>query len=355
MPKAISCQTYKIHFENQGQILNDLVNEKSYSQVFVLVDENTKQHCLAKLKSQIDFSVTEIMIQSGEIHKSLDTCQIIWNQLITQGADRHALLINLGGGVIGDMGGFCASTFMRGIEFVQIPTTLLSMVDASVGSKLGVDFQNYKNIIGIFNEPEAILIDTSFLVTLPFRELRSGYAEVLKHALIRDADLWHQLSKISELNQLDWDEIVYRNVGIKKSVVDEDPFEKGLRKILNFGHTIGHAVETHHLVSDHVLLHGEAIAIGMIAEAKLGHNQGMIDHKTLELISTTIFNIYDGLPSQIVNKDMVWTSMGKDKKNKGGKVLGSLINKIGACSFNIPLEEDSVLAALDYYEQERSR
>ena len=184
--RKIDINSYAVIFDTAAIQLQNLIGELDYSNLFVLVDENTLTHCLPIINDVLPEQTKFIQIKSGEAYKNLSTCELIWQSLLEQGADRQSILINLGGGVIGDMGGFCASTFMRGIRFIQVPTTLLAMVDASVGSKLGVDFQGAKNMVGLFQDPEAVIIDPVFLDTLPQPELRSGFAEVVKHALIRD-------------------------------------------------------------------------------------------------------------------------------------------------------------------------
>src|SRR5690606_32174448 len=207
---------------------------------------------------------------AGEENKNIDFCIGIWKMLLDFGAERNSLLINLGGGVVTDMGGFAASTYKRGIDFVQIPTTLLSQVDASIGGKTGIDLDTVKNIIGTFTQPEAVYINVDFLNTLDKRQLVSGFAEMIKHDFIFDASYFEDLKGFS-FDRPDED-LIYRSVGIKNEVVKQDPKESGLRKILNFGHTIGHAVETYSIDNDdNPLLHGEAIAVGMICEAYLSH------------------------------------------------------------------------------------
>ncbi|MCZ2102743.1 MAG: 3-dehydroquinate synthase, partial [Chitinophagales bacterium] len=264
--KHIKGKHGNIYF-NDWSALKQKIQATSWSKIFVLVDENTEKYCLFHLLEQMDLPIHVIKIPSGEQHKNLNTCQLVWQNLMAKGADRLSLLINLGGGVIGDLGGFCAGTYMRGIRFIQIPTTLLSQVDASVGGKLGVDFMERKNMIGLFGNPEAVFIFTDFLKTLPERELKSGYAEMLKHALIADKDAWNRLSKTDVATINDWESTIYESVMIKQSIIQEDPLEAGKRKILNFGHTVGHAIESYWISREKPLLHGEAIAIGMVAEA----------------------------------------------------------------------------------------
>ena len=272
--RTIQSNGYPIFFENSLEELSRFVSQGDYSRFFVLTDENTAIHCLPQVQAYFEgknnFDIIEI--NAGEESKDIDFCIGIWKMLIDFGADRKSLLINLGGGVISDMGGFVASTYKRGIDFVHVPTTLLSQVDASVGGKTGVDVDKIKNIIGTFTQPKAVFIVNEFLSSLPERQVLSGAAEMLKHGLIADAAYWHLL-KNSNLSAPSED-LIYRSVEIKNEVVTADPFERGIRKSLNFGHTIGHALETNSLLHDtHPLTHGEAIAIGMICESYLSHKK----------------------------------------------------------------------------------
>ena len=239
--KEIKSDNYSIWLGGNSLSKLDI---SGYSKVAILVDENTKRDCLPKLPQFENPIIIEI--KSGEENKNINTCNFIWEQLTAQHFDRNSLLINLGGGVIGDMGGFAASTYKRGIDFIQIPTTLLAMVDASVGGKLGVDFNGLKNQIGLFNNPESVLIFPEFLETLPENQLKSGFAEVVKHALISDKNLWEELTSTT-FDKLNWEAIILTSIQIKNNIILSDPFEKGNRKKLNFGHTFGHAVESYYL------------------------------------------------------------------------------------------------------------
>ena len=239
--KEIKADNYSVWI---GENSISKLDVSQYSKIGILVDENTKEFCLPLL-SEIKKSVI-IEIKSGEENKNIDSCNLIWEALTKNCFDRNSLLINLGGGVIGDMGGFCASTYKRGIEFIQIPTSLLAMVDASVGGKLGVDFNGLKNQVGLFSNPKSVIINPKFLETLPEDELRSGFAEVVKHALIVDKNLWNHL-KNNPFQDLYWEEIIESSVQIKNKIVMSDPKEKGERKKLNFGHTFGHAIESYYL------------------------------------------------------------------------------------------------------------
>ncbi|MCL4115774.1 UNVERIFIED_CONTAM: hypothetical protein GTU68_051697 [Idotea baltica] len=261
--------------------------------------------------------------------------------------DRHGLVINLGGGVIGDMGGFVASTYMRGLDFIQIPTTLLSQVDASVGGKLGVDFNGLKNFIGLFQNPRAVLVDPSFIDTLTSEDHRSGYAEMIKHAMIRDRNIWDRLTALNIWSDMDRITEIYESIKIKKDVVTEDPREGGLRKILNFGHTIGHAIETLSFSTSKPFLHGEAIGIGMAAEAILSVRSCGLSKADADRIISYLKSVYDGLDLEILARhEEIIELMQSDKKNKGGQIRFSLLKEIGNCTWDISVSYDHIKDAL---------
>ena len=315
--KEIKSDDYIIWMGNNSLSKLDV---SSYSKIAILVDENTKRDCLYKLP-KIEKSLI-IEIPSGEENKNISTCSVIWEKLTENQLDRNSLLIILGGGVIGDMGGFCASTYKRGIDFIQIPTTLLAMVDSSVGGKLGVDFKDLKNQIGVFNNPKSVLIDPEFLKTLPENELKSGFAEVVKHALIADKDLWNKITSTPFAN-LDWQEIITISMDIKNNIVLSDPLENGERKKLNFGHTYGHAIESYYLEKGTPILHGEAVFMGMILEIDLSS----ISEEEKQEIKNFILSNFS-LPFTPKKSDIL-SNLVNDKKNKEGKINFSLLNKIG--------------------------
>lgn len=314
--------------------LIDLLKKFNADKVAYLVDENTKAHCLPLFKLDNDPLIIEI--KSGELHKNLDTCQHIWKILTENGFSRKSLLVNIGGGVIGDMGGFAAATYKRGIRFINFPTTLLASVDANIGGKLGIDFNGFKNHIGVFQDPDAVVICDLFLQTLPERELRSGFAEVIKHGLIYDKD-YYVKSKSSEFPHLNWLKIIEKSVEIKGDVVAQDPKEAGLRKILNFGHTIGHGIETWYLNAGKSLLHGEAISIGMITEGFLSHKSGYLSDVELKEMADYLLTIYGQYNLPPIEE--VLPLMMQDKKNVGNEISFSLLESIGKCGFDqrIPL------------------
>lgn len=330
--RHIHLEDYKITLGDADAALQEFLKHRHYSSIIVLVDENSHRHCLPKLT--IDGPVTLIKISSGEQYKTIATCQNIWSALVNSGADRHSLMINLGGGVIGDMGGFCASTYMRGIDFIQIPTTLLSQVDASIGGKLGVDFMGLKNFVGLFNNPEEVIVDPQFLNTLDPAEFRSGYAEMVKHALIKNDQIWHRLTLPKNWKEQKWSEEIYDSILIKKDVVQQDPTEKGLRKILNFGHTIGHAVESLSFETDKPFLHGEAIAIGMICESILSERVGSAVN--MDQVRSYLLKVYDDIDHHILaQSDKILEKLKSDKKNKGGELLFALLKKPGEAVYDV--------------------
>jgi 3-dehydroquinate synthase len=319
----------------------------AYTQIAVLVDENTQQHCYPLLREHLPAHHL-IQIKSGEEQKHLGTCQHIWQCLTDWGFDRKGLLINLGGGVIGDMGGFCAATYKRGIAFLQLPTTLLAQVDASVGGKLGIDFMGYKNHIGVFQDPLAVLVYPAFINTLSDRELRSGFAEIIKHCLIRDKNKWLEIAH-RPLKDQHFSDLIAHSIDIKKAVVEEDPTEKGLRKILNFGHTIGHAIETHFLGKENRLLHGEAIAVGMIAENYLAAKRGWISIDECESIAQHIMRLFGKVA---LSEDDIAQSLPhalQDKKNEKGAIQASLLGAVGNCGYNHAIALSEIEEALQWY------
>ncbi|NLR90597.1 3-dehydroquinate synthase [Flammeovirga agarivorans] len=320
----------------------------SYTNLAVIVDENTKRDCYPLVQ---DFLPSHILIEvvSGEENKTLDTCQHIWQELTNAGFDRKAAVLDLGGGVIGDMGGFCASTYKRGIDFWQMPTTLLSQVDASVGGKLGIDFGKLKNHIGVFRVPDNVLIYPEFIKTLPANELRSGFAEVIKHCLIADAGHWETVSSMP-LSDQDLAMIIPHSIGIKDKVVTSDPTEKGLRKILNYGHTVGHAIESYLLdIPGRKLLHGEAIAVGMIAEAYLSTQFTGLSKEELVKIQEYILSVYGKVELKESDLEHLYAYLLQDKKNTGKKLSHSLLTKIGDCTYDQFIEWTDIEKSIRYY------
>lgn len=337
---------------NSLKQFSKFITGNSFSQFFVLVDENTFQHCYPLIKSMLPKHAV-IQIKSGEKNKTLKTCEQVWKKLTEYNADRNTLLINLGGGVIGDVGGFAAGCYKRGIEFINLPTTLLAMVDASVGAKTGVDFNGFKNQIGLFNDPQAVFVHTGFLDTLPHAELRSGFAEVIKHYLIADKKSFKSLTGKSDvLHSVDWNALVKKNVAIKSKIVLADKYETGDRKALNFGHTIGHAVESYFMAKKNPVLHGEAVAVGIICESLISQLCGKLSRAEYLQILRVMGAVFPDLPAMGKKAiPAVIKLMKQDKKNTSGKINFTLMQGIGNFSINNFVEEDMIIHSLEYYSE----
>lgn len=327
--------------------LKHFLQDKHYSKVAALTDDHTAAYCYPVLRDSLP-PHEMIGIPSGEEHKNIATCELIWEKMTSLEMDRHSVLIIIGGGVLGDMGGFCAATYKRGIDFILIPTTLLSQVDASIGGKLGVDFKHFKNHIGIFRTPVFTLLHSGFLSTLPEAEKRSGFAEVIKHALISDASAWQQLQRHSFQDQ-PWELLLPQSVKVKLNVVAADPYEKGLRKTLNAGHTIGHAVETYLLQSNRKILHGEAVAVGLICEAFLARERGMLSEQEFGEIRQYILGIFGKVHLASGEEEAIARLTSQDKKNKGNRILCVLLDGIGSAKWDCEIRPEEVKRALSFY------
>lgn len=326
--------------------LKALFSERAFTQVFVLTDSHTYADCYPRLAPLLP-AHSVLSVSPGELHKTLDSCQYIWQALTDAKADRGALLLNLGGGLIGDLGGFAASCYKRGIDFIQVPTSLLAMVDASAGGKTGVNFDHFKNQVGVFRNPKGVFIDPAFLETLPPRELRSGFAELLKHCLIADATRWQRLAQADGLPS-DWTGFIAESIQVKVDIVTEDPFEKGPRKALNFGHTVGHAVESHFMEQE-PLLHGEAVALGMVCEAHISATRGHLNEAERDEIAATILRYYGHRPLPESEYPALLQLVLQDKKNIGGQVMCTLLNGIGDFLINQTVTASEFEASFTYY------
>ncbi len=357
--KTINAGTYIVYIGNDAsQELDKYLS--NYSNIYILVDENSKRYCLQALRKAIIapsiFSI--IQVKSGEKNKTLSTCEKIWKTLSKDNADRNTLIINLGGGVITDLGAFAAATYKRGVDFINIPTTLLSQVDASVGGKTGIDFLNFKNQIGTFTFPKAVFVMPNFLKTLPQRELLSGFSEIIKHGLISDKKYWELIlsNKASDLFSKKnvqaalLEDIITKSISIKNKIVLEDPREKNIRKALNFGHTIGHAVESTSLKTKKKLLHGEAIAIGMICESYLSRKCCGLSTEELESISAYIKTTFKPNPITTNLKSLL-NFMKQDKKNINAEINFTLISKIGKANINNTCSADLIEESINYYNE----
>ena len=351
---SITANKSIIHFNNTCYTsLNQHIEDNNFSKIFILVDENTHLHCLPKLleKLETDKTIEIIEIESGEINKTIETCVGVWNALSELDADRKSLMINIGGGVITDLGGFVACTFKRGIAYINIPTTLLSMVDASVGGKTGVDLGHLKNQIGVISNPDLVLIDTPYLDTLPQDQMRSGLAEMLKHGLITGEGYWNKFQDLSKLSLDNLDELIYESVIIKRNVVAEDPFESGLRKTLNFGHTLGHAIESYFLSSPNkaTLLHGEAIIIGMILASYISTELVGFPKETTDSIKKLFLSYYDKVTIEKNDYPAIIELLKYDKKNNHGNINFVLLESIGTCKIDCLVDNKLIIEAFEFY------
>jgi len=333
--------------DDPAKDLKEFIDAKKYSKLAILSDENTKKHCYPLIRKHLPDHVS-IEIKSGEENKNLESCSVIWQAMTDHTLDRHACMIVLGGGVLGDMGGFCAATYKRGIDFILIPTTLLAQADASIGGKLGIDFNHLKNHIGVFQKPNLTLLHGGFLKTLPAAELRSGFAEVIKHCLISDLAVWKEISS-RLLTDQPWDLLIRHSVEFKAKVTTEDPTEKGIRKILNAGHTIGHAVESHLLNAGRRILHGEAIAIGLIAEGYIARTRSKITEGDFQNLCSFLLKIYGRVVVGKDELDSVARLVLQDKKNKENRILCVLLDGIGSAKWDCEISLDEVKNALSFY------
>jgi 3-dehydroquinate synthase len=352
--QPIQANDYSIFFNENGyESLNNHLKNNQYSKIFILVDGNSNEFCLPIVLPMIatDLAIEIIEIDNGESFKTIETCVQIWNVLIEIGADRKSLLINLGGGVITDLGGFVAATFKRGIDFINIPTTLLAMVDASIGGKNGVDLGNLKNQIGTITVPKMVLIDIQFLETLPQNQMKSGLAEMLKHGLIYDKKYWQKFLDLSKIDFADFDELIYKSIKIKNEIVSQDLTENGIRKSLNFGHTLGHAIESYYLENEtkNPLLHGEAIAIGMIMESHISLQKNLISAAEYLEIKSVLNHIFEKISFDKNDIIAIQNLLIHDKKNEYGKVQFALLDGIGKIKINEVVDNQMIEKAfVDY-------
>ena len=350
MSTVIHCGKYDVHVGNDTflQLGRFLGQRTGGGNAFLLVDSHTREHALPLLQERVpalrDAPVIEM--EPGEAHKSPGSCIRIWEELTRLRADRQSVLVNLGGGVVCDAGGFAASVFLRGIDFIHVPTTLLSMVDATVGGKTGINFGGLKNQVGTFTRPAAVFISPVWLRTLPVRDIRSGFAEMLKHALISSYEKWEALSRLSSAEETDWIPAIRDSVLLKNSIVQGDFRDRHRRRMLNFGHTIGHAIESYSLRHDaDPLRHGEAVALGMIGELYLSAKMCGFPGETLERVVSGILRL---VPAAIPVPDSqsILDIMKSDKKNAGDSIRPVLLKDIGQPVINQPVPDELVLEAL---------
>lgn len=340
--------------ESLESSLNEEIKKIQHDKVFILTDEVTHELCLPLLKKDpLLEEAIEITIGATDIHKTLETLASVWNALSTQGASRHSLLINLGGGMVTDLGGFAAATFKRGIPYINIPTTLLSMVDAAVGGKTGINFNGLKNEIGAFAPANCVLIETKFLKTLDSSNFFSGYAEMLKHGLISNTSHWAELLKF-ETNKINYDrlrELVGQSVQVKENIVDQDPYERGIRKALNLGHTVGHAFESLALAENRPVLHGYAVAWGIVCELYLSHMKTKFPKDKMRQTIQFIKDNYGVFMFDCKQYEFLYEFMQHDKKNSSNEINFTLLEDIGGICINQTADKDTIFEMLDFYRE----
>ena len=334
-------------------VLNEYLKKADPSSIFVLTDSNTRQHCLPKFLSEVFASSRPVVLEmpAGEHHKNIDSCMSLWTELSEKNADRNSILINLGGGVVTDLGGFVASTFKRGIDFINIPTSVLAMVDASVGGKTGVDLGSLKNQVGVVNEPSLVLLDPEFLHTLPDAHCRSGQAEMLKHGIIASEAYFDSVLEF-DISKPNAEDLIWESVLIKDRIVTKDPMEHGLRKVLNYGHTLGHAIESHALRKnpENTLLHGEAIAIGMILATYISSELLNFPKESLQKISTGILSLFEKRTFSGTEIKEITDLLIYDKKNSRGKIYFVLLSDFAQHRINCEVPDSLITEAFSYYE-----
>ena len=340
-----------ISTEQPDAMLAQLLGEIDHDRLFVLADENTATHCVPLLKLGEEAHL--ITIAPGDENKHIETLTHVWEELSSHGATRHSLLVNVGGGMVTDLGGFAAATYKRGIRYINVPTTLLAMVDAAVGGKTGINFNGLKNEIGVFSPAEYVLIDTTFLQSLDSHNLLSGYAEMLKHGLISTTAHWAELLNF-DLNNVDYptlQALVAQSVQIKEGIVEQDPFEKGIRKALNLGHTVGHAFESFALETHHPVLHGYAVAWGIVCELYFSYTQVGFPKDKLRQTIQFIKDNYGALAFDCKQYDRLYEFMTHDKKNSAGIINFTLMGEIGDIRINQSANKEEIFEMLDFYRE----
>ena len=335
--------------------LSHAIEKCPHDKLFILTDEHTKHLCLPALKgTSLLKDAIEICIGVEDVHKTLETLASVWMALSTQGATRHSLLVNLGGGMVTDLGGFAAATFKRGISYINIPTTLLAMVDASVGGKTGINFNGLKNEIGAFAPANSVLIETEFLRTLDAHNFFSGYAEMLKHGLISNVSHWAELLNFntSDIDYAALKQLVGESVQVKEDIVAQDPFEHGIRKALNLGHTVGHAFESMALAENRPVPHGYAVAWGIVCELYLSHTKVSFPKEKMRQTIQFIKDNYGVFTFDCKKYEQLYAYMTHDKKNtSAGTINFTLLKDIGDICINQTADKDTIFEMLDFYRE----
>lgn len=343
----------KIIFSNDvSGAIDEILQGLEYNRLFVLTDVNTHRCVLDKVaQSEKVAKATQITVKSGDVNKDINAAVEIWKQLSGNGATRKSVMVNLGGGMVTDLGGFAASTFKRGIKFVNVPTTLLSAVDAAVGGKTGINFGGLKNEIGVFNEAVAVVISTKFFNTLPLDEVKSGYAEMLKHGLLKGTETYDRLLKYDFENGDDEHllSLLKESVEVKADIVRQDPHEQGIRRALNLGHTAGHAFESLAMRRSQPIPHGYAVAWGLVVELTLSNMLYGFSSGRLQELAQFIYENYGAFHITCDDYDSIIELMRHDKKSEHGEMNFSLLPEVGKIKVNCEVSVDDVKNALDIY------
>lgn len=345
--KVVICQDLKAE-------LQAFLASLDYDKLFVLTDTHTVEQCYPLVKDiPLLQDAPVITVEAGDTHKNLESLSSIWMRLSNEGATRHSVLLNLGGGMVTDMGGFAGATFKRGIRTINVPTTLMASVDAAVGGKTGINFNGLKNEIGSFYPPLCVFIDCEFLRTLDRANILSGYAEMIKHALISSMDVYLpvMLYDIDTMNYSYLNQLVAQSVAVKEDIVAKDPKEKGIRKALNFGHTIGHAYESLSFQQNKPLLHGHAVAAGLVSELYLSHKVCGFPKEKLSQVICYLKTYYPAFFFTCKDYDRLYELMTHDKKNEGGIINFTLLGQIGDVRINQHVGKDLILEAMDFYRE----
>ncbi len=334
--------------------LGRAIEKYPHDRLFILTDEHTHRLCMPQMR-EVSFlkDAIEITIGAGDVHKTLETLASVWQTLSDKGASRHSFLINLGGGMVTDLGGFAAATFKRGFAYINVPTTLLAMVDASVGGKTGINFNGLKNEIGVFAPANSVLIETEFLRSLDAQNFFSGYAEMLKHGLISNAAHWAELLNFNTdlIDYKHLKKLVGESVQVKENIVEQDPFEHGIRKALNLGHTVGHAFESLALAENRPVLHGYAVAWGIVCELYLSHLKTGFPKDKMRQTIQFIKENYGGFSFDCKQYEQLYTLMQHDKKNTAGIINFTLLKEIGDISINQTAGKDQIFEMFDFYRE----
>lgn len=354
MKPIILCDSPMVCFgENLSAVINQWITQNNFSSFFILADKNTAEACLPILVRESDVlkSASLCTVEAGEYSKSISVCETLWKYMLQKGADRQTLILGLGGGVIGDLGGFIASTFMRGVAYIQVPTSLLAMVDASIGGKTGINFEGTKNMIGTFQQPRAIFSDSLFLKTLPDDEKKSGFAEMVKHGLIEGGDHWEEILTTYPADNIECSPLLLKSIRLKLDITQRDFKESGLREVLNLGHTIAHALEALYLEKNLQLHHGFAVAAGILIEAELSFisSFGLNSFHTAQ-IRNYVMSRFPHVSFSQNEIDRLIELIGFDKKNKFGKVSFSLLKKPGDVHLNANPPIENIKKALEIYQ-----